>query len=838
MYFAAGGRGDDSTDGEYNLTTEGEKLFLNAVIYMLGGSVDPALAGKPSPRSNATVQLAEASLLSWQAGEGAVRHDVYLGTSFEDVNNADTSDMTGIYRGRQNIFIYTPSEALELGRTYYWRIDEVEADNTTVHKGSTWNLTVADYILVDDFEDYDAGTNEIWWSWHDGLGYVDADAVFHPGNGTGSEVGDGTTGSFTEETIVHGGGQSMPYLYDNNKPPDLISGQTYWEYSEATMTLTGIRDWTAQGIKALSLWFTGFPADFGSFTESPAGTYTITAGGEDIWGDSDQFHFAYKELNGAGTIIAKVQSVSNTHGFAKAGVMIRDTLDPNSANSALLITPENGVRFQWRNSAGDSSDRVFDDTVTAPQWVKLTRELGGRVRAAYSADGMTWTDMDPVTTVIMNLPMYIGLAVTSHDISAACVAEFSDITSDGTGQWANQNIGITSNEAEPMYVVLSNKNSTTGTVYYDDNENKDPNASLISTWTQWNIDLKDFSDQGVDLTDVNSIGIGFGDRDNPQAGGAGKMLFDDMRLYQPRYVADKVTPLAADFTGEGVVDFRDLEIMVSDWLDGDYTILAESPQAAIAWWNLDNNANDSAGSNHGTPVGNPVYEAGQFSQAITLDGDDYVDLGNPSLLDFGTVDWSISAWVKTRMTGTGDENKGVIYAKGGDRTGGVRYGLYVNEDQAVQGSIDLVTDDDANKRQAISGISVSDGEWHHIVGQRDGSTIRVYIDGVVDGVNSTLPDGYDLSGTSQHNAYIGVVTDNTDASLEKFLRGSVDDVRIYDYALSVSEILDVMGESELYVPLTSQANISDEEPINSKKVNFKDFAVLADDWLKELLWPE
>jgi hypothetical protein len=173
--------------------------------------------------------------------------------------------------------------------------------------------------------------------------------------------------------------------------------------------------------------------------------------------------------------------------------------------------------------------------------------------------------------------------------------------------------------------------------------------------------------------------------------------------------------------------------MVNDWLDGDYTILAETPQPAIAWWNLDNNANDSAGSNHGTPVGNPVYEAGQFSQAITLDGDDYVDLGNPSLLDFGTVDWSISAWVKTRMTGTGDANKGVIYAKGGDRAGGVRYGLYVNEDQAVQGSIDLVTDDDANKRQAISGISVSDGEWHHIVGQRDGSTIRVYIDGVVDG---------------------------------------------------------------------------------------------------------
>jgi hypothetical protein len=433
--------------------------------------------------------------------------------------------------------------------------------------------------------------------------------------------------------------------------------------------------------------------------------------------------------------------------------------------------------------------------------------------------------------------MYIGLALTSHNPGVVCEAVFSNVTSNGTGPWTNQDIGLTSNEAEPMYVSISNNNGTTGTVYYDDNQNIDPDATLIDTWTEWNIDLKDFQDQGVELSDVDSITIGIGDKDDPQPGGSGKMLFDDIRLYQPRYVAGKVTPLRADFTGDGIVNDDDLEIMLNDWLEGDYTIYATPPGPAMSRWEFENNVNDSIGGLNGTTRGNPTYAAGQSGQAINLDGDDYVDLGNPPELDFGTVDWSITAWVKTAMTGTGDNNKGVIYAKGGDRAGGIRYGLYVNENQAVQGSIDLVTDDDTNKREAISSVSVSDGQWHHIVGLRNGDTINVYIDGILDGT-ADLPADYDLSGTSQHNAYIGVVTDNSLAVPEKYLIGSVDDVRIYDYALSQSEILDVMGQNELYFPLTSVANIFDEEPVNSKQVNEKDRAILDEEWLQELVWPE
>jgi hypothetical protein len=466
--------------------------------------------------------------------------------------------------------------------------------------------------------------------------------------------------------------------------------------------------------------------------------------------------------------------------------------------------------------------------------VRVERTLGGLVRAYYSADGNTWDQLGASIPITMNIPMYVGLALTSHSSGVKCEAVFSNVTSDGTSPWVNQDIGMTSNEAERMYVAIANSNGTTGTVYYDDNENQDPNATLIDTWTEWNIDLKDFSDQGVDLTDVNSIAIGFGDRDNPQAGGTGKMYFDDIRLYRPRYVADKVTPFEADFTDNGVVDYRDLEIMADDWLQGDYTISATTPQPASSWWKFDNNASDSAGNINGTLVGNPTYVAGKFGDAIRLDGDDYVNFGNPSQLDFATGNWSVSAWIRTTMTGTGDENKGTIFAKGGDQTDGIRYTLAVSENSS--GTVTLTTDDNDAKRQAISTSTVNDDVWHHVAGIRDGTALRVYVDGTMEGT-ATAPDGYDLSGTSQHNAYVGVITDNRDSSLVKPFVGLIDDVRIYNYALSTTDIMSIIGLSELYVPLTSQANISDEEPINSKKVDFKDFVILADQWLEELVWP-
>jgi hypothetical protein len=493
---------------------------------------DPTLAWGPSPANRSTPDIYKAASLSWSPGAKAAQHDVYFGTDKDAVEDADTSDTSGTYRDRLSDTSYTPPEGVEWGSgPYYWRIDEYNTDGT-ISKGNVWSFTVADFLLVDDFEGYDAGDNQIWYSWHDGLGYgTPGTDPYFAGNGTGSAVGDENTVSYTEETIIHGGLQSMPLFYDNNK-------QGYAKYSETELVLTALRDWTQQDVAELSLWFRGYPAVTGSLVEAPVGTYTMTATGADIWYASDEFHFAFKMLAGAGSIVAKVLSVDNTDPWAKAGVMIRETLDADSKFAAVYITPGNGCRFQAR--IGTAIDAISDTSVastqqtaiTAPYWVKLERDISGSFRGYYSANGSTWTAMtwNP-QYVTMSSNVYVGLAVTSHNAALTCQAVFSNVTTTGTvsGQWTNQDIGILSNDAEPLYIAVSNSTGTPAVVYHDD-----PEAATIDTWTEWVIPLQAFADQGIVLTNVDRIAIGLGTRGNMTTpGGSGKMFFDDIRLYRP-----------------------------------------------------------------------------------------------------------------------------------------------------------------------------------------------------------------------------------------------------------------------------------------------------------------
>jgi len=283
--------------------------------------------GDPNP-FNGAVDVKHSPVLTWSPGVFAASHEVYFGTDKDAVKNADTSSPE--YKGGGNLGSesYEPGK-LEWNATYYWRIDE--ANNTNPDSpwtGPLWSFTTANFLVVDDFEDYNIGNNEIWWSWIDGLGYASHPTLpAHPGNGTGSMVGDETTGSYMEETIVHGGNQSMPVSFDNS----------ILRYSEVEKTLTYPRDWTENGIAILTIWFHGDPA----------------------------------------------------------------------------------------------------------------------------------------------------------------------------------------NAAEMLYVVLNGS----AVVAYDN-----PDAALVEDWTEWNIDLQAF---GVNLANVNTIAIGFGDRNNPQAGGSGMMYFDDIRLYRP-----------------------------------------------------------------------------------------------------------------------------------------------------------------------------------------------------------------------------------------------------------------------------------------------------------------
>jgi hypothetical protein len=289
--------------------------------------------GNPNPAKGA-VDVKQTPTLTWTPGVFAASHQVYFGADEEAVRNATTASPE--YKGVRALDseTYEPGR-LESGSTYYWRIDEVnDANPDSPWKGNIWSFTTANFLIVDDFEDYDAGENQIWYSWKDGLGYgTPGTDGYYAGNGSGSAVGDENTPSYTEETIVHGGNQSMPLFYDNNK-------QGFFKYSEAELTLTYPRNWTENGVNRLTIWFRG-----------------------------------------------------------------------NSDNAA-----------------------------------------------------------------------------------------------------------------EPLYVALNGNAVVT---------NDNPDAAQVTTWTEWNIDLQAFADQGVNLANVNTIALGLGNKKNPLAGGSGTMYFDDIRLYPP-----------------------------------------------------------------------------------------------------------------------------------------------------------------------------------------------------------------------------------------------------------------------------------------------------------------
>jgi len=196
----------------------------------------PIWAKNPSPDSGAT-DVDVGVTLGWSAGREAARHDVFL-----------SSDEQAVIDGTAAVTTVTETSygplSLDLGQTYYWRVDEVnEAETPAKLEGAVWNFATTEFLVVDDFESYndldpeDPDSNRIFNVWIDGYEV--------PTNG--SLVGYDAA-SFTEQSIVHGGMQSMPFFYNNT------AGAVY---SEAELPLSPAQDWTKHGVTALSLWFFG-----------------------------------------------------------------------------------------------------------------------------------------------------------------------------------------------------------------------------------------------------------------------------------------------------------------------------------------------------------------------------------------------------------------------------------------------------------------------------------------------------------------------------------------------------------------------------------------------------
>ena len=195
--------------------------------------------GNPQP-ANGEADVQKIATLSWTAADSAASHELYFGTDADAVNNATTASPEYIGPRAIGAESYDPG-GLAWDSSYAWRVDEVYPSGTV--KGLVWTFTTADFILVDDFESYndvdplpgESGTNRIFDKWIDGFGTTT----------NGALVGNDLP-PYAEQSIVHGGAQSMIYRYDNNL-----------KTSEATLTLVYPRDWTEEGVTKLVLWFRG-----------------------------------------------------------------------------------------------------------------------------------------------------------------------------------------------------------------------------------------------------------------------------------------------------------------------------------------------------------------------------------------------------------------------------------------------------------------------------------------------------------------------------------------------------------------------------------------------------
>ncbi len=234
--------------------------------------LDPELAWDPSPRHLDTVERTpDGPALGWVPGVYATSHDVYFDTDPNAVNDANNvPGMWPQFKGNQDPYSYYP-EPLELGKTYYWRIDEVnELEPNSPWKGVVWEFTVADYIVVDDFESYndipdgEQGSNLVYNTWTDG---------YENPSVNGAAIGY-VIGLSLETEKVHSGAQSVPIAYSNSTAT----------YSEVTVNLEDLaigKDWSIDDFKILSLWFFGGPFN------SPTEQMYLTLNGVKVTYDGD-----------------------------------------------------------------------------------------------------------------------------------------------------------------------------------------------------------------------------------------------------------------------------------------------------------------------------------------------------------------------------------------------------------------------------------------------------------------------------------------------------------------------------------------------------------------------
>jgi|GEM_PF-2831931 len=381
---------------------------------------------------------------------------------------------------------------------------------------------------------------------------------------------------------------------------------------------------------------------------------------------------------------------------------------------------------------------------------------------------------------------------------------------------------------EQLHLIFKDSDSNSAGAAYGDQEGESMSDVQVEDWTEWKIPLSTFSD--VNLGSVASVFINFGQSGGSTPGGTGLVFFDDIRVAVPICVPSEGPEY--DFSGNCIVDIADVGIMGEEWLRADInfsdlgiTVTEPSTTNLVGFWKLEGNGNDSSGKgNNGTPEGTYSWVTGYdaVNQAIEFDDGRVLVPDHATLRPESVV--SAACWVYYDDD-PGDSAR-VVVKGGNDREaycleigGAYEFTFYVGEPNGTRYFADANEGD------------VRPGEWLHLGGTYDGTTVKSYVNGMVVGTEANSislsqdPNGLAIGNRSEADAN------------DRPFTGIVDEVRVYSAALSQAEMAWLATDGEGYVPLQSRVNIYDEESMGQKAVNFRDFALLMTKWLEKKLWP-
>jgi len=499
-----GGGGDTLTAGW------GGPVIGEGPVVIDGAYLSPWLgwstAHNPDPANGAEVQDTWSSVI-WGPGNTAVSHDVYFGDNFDDVNAGAESTFLG-NQTKTDIVVGFPGfpfpDGLVPGTTYYWRIDDVEADGTTKHKGFVWSFSIppktaynpdpADgSVSIDPNEDL---------SWTEGFGSILHYVYF----------GD----NFDEVSNATG---ALPHGSTSYEPGSLKLAQTYYWRVDA---FHGAETYKGD------VW--SFTTEGAVSSPSPAnGAVDVTQTPVLTWapglGASHEVYFGADatslELKGSGNL----GSESFEPGQLEWNTTYYWRID--EANNTNAESPWTGLLWSFT-----TADFLIIDDMEAYNDLDPADPASNRIFLAWldgfgdptngslvGYDNPPFAEQRIVHSGSQSMPMSYDSSVGKSEATLTLTSN-RDWTVKGVDTLTIWFRGSLDNAAETLYVTL-NGNARV------DHDN--PDAATVMSWTPWNIDLTRFADQGVNLTNVNSITVG----PNSVTGGTGMMYFDDIRLYPP-----------------------------------------------------------------------------------------------------------------------------------------------------------------------------------------------------------------------------------------------------------------------------------------------------------------